>query len=389
MTDRPIKVLLVEDNPGDGRLIQEFLGEARDVAFDLVRADRLSAALTRLQRGGIDLVLLDLLLPDSEGLETFRQVQAHAPGVPIVILSGVQDDTLAMQAVREGAQDYLVKGIVKGHSLVRVIRYTIERHRARNGLPDRPAAGRAVGFIGAKGGVGTTTVALNVAAAMVKQGHSVIGAELGPGWGTFSAFLNLTPSTTLAAIRALPAERIDAQALAPLLYKDPDGLQMLFGPQQVEELEELDSAKAAAVVGGLVRLAEYTVLDLPASPSRTTAAIIPHCHHVVLVTTRDPLALASGRRMLELLKTWGAQPERVSAVLVTRTPLTAPVDTAELGAQLSCDVLVVVPSALDACAKAQKLGVPLVIAEPGLPASARLMQLAEWLVQRPATIKAR
>ncbi len=391
MTNKPIRVLLIEDNPADSRLIQEFLNGGQDVQFDLVRADRLSVGLKRLQLGGIDLVLLDLLLPDSQGLETFRQVRTHAPDVPVVIVSGVEDDALAMQAVREGAEDYLVKGNVKGHSLVRVIRYTIERHRARNGYADqagRRAVGRVVGFIGAKGGVGTTTVALNVAAAMVKHGHSVIGAELG-GWGTFAALLNRTPEATLAGLLALPPERIDAQALAPFLYKDPDGLQILFGPQQVEECQEVDPAKVGAVLETLAKMVDYTVVDLPSYPTRANAAIIPHCHHVVMVIARDPVSIASGRRTLALLKTWGAHARNVSAVLVTRTPMTAPVDAIEIGAQLNCDVLVVIPNAQEACVRAQKLGLPLVTAESGLPASARLLQLAEWLLAvRPEAIKA-
>lgn len=391
MTNELIRVLLIEDSLEDSRLIQEFLSDGTDVKFDLVRADRLSVGLTRLQRGGIDLVLLDLLLPDSQGLETFRRVRTHAPDVPVVILSGVEDDVLAMQAVREGAEDYLVKGNVRGRSLVRVIRYTIERHRARHGPPEhaaRRSAGRVVGFIGAKGGVGTTTVALNVATAMVKHGHSVVAAELN-AWGTFAAHLNRTPEATSAGLLALPPEGIDAKALEPLLSKDPDGLQILFGPQQIEECLELDPTQVGAVLEALTTMVDYTIVDLPAYPTPASAAVIPHCHHVIMVVTPDPVSIASGRRTLALLKAWGAHPRNVSAVLVTRTALNAPVNTTEIGAQLNCDVLVVIPNALEALLRAQKLGVPLVTAEPGLPASARLMQLGEWLLAHPAeTLKA-
>jgi Flp pilus assembly CpaE family ATPase len=392
MGDKKIRILLIEDNPGDGRLIQEFLADAQGVQFDLVRADRLSAGLTRLERGGIDVVLLDLTLPDSRGLDTFRQVRTHAPDVPVVILTVVEDDVLAMQAVREGAQDYLVKGNVRGHSLVRVLRYTFERDRARNGRTGqgfRTIPGRVVGFIGAKGGVGTTTAALNVAAAIVKQGNRALVAELSPCWSTLSFLVNHTPTGTLASLRTLPPERITAETLSPLLYKDPDGLQILFGPQRVEEFQELEPAQAEAILKGLATTADYVIADLPAYPSRANAAIIPHCDHVVLVIGRDPVSIESGRRTLELLAGWGAPPGSVIAALVNRTPLTSPVDTTEIGAQLSCDVLVVIPNALEACLRAQKQGVALVTADPGLPASARLTQLAEWLMaQRPLPAKA-
>jgi len=392
MGDSTIRVLLIEDNPGDGRLIEEFLADAHSVHFDLVRADRLSAGLTRLERGEIDIVLLDLILPDSRGLETFRQVRDRAAGVPVVILSGVEDDELAMRAVQEGAQDYLVKGSVKAHSLVRVLRYTFERHRAQDGRAGqgpRTIAGRVVGFIGAKGGVGTTTTAFNVAAAIVKQGSSAIHAELSLWWSTLSLLVNHTPAATLASLRTLSPERINAEALSPLLYKEPDGLRLLFGPQRTEEFQELEPPQAEAVVKGLATIADYVIVDMPAYPSSANAAIIPHCDHMVLVVGRDPISIESGRRTLGLLAAWGARPASAVAVLVNRTPLTTPVDTVEIGAQLKCDVLVVIPNALDACLRARKLGLSLVAADPGLPASARFMQLAEWLVaQRSLTVKA-
>ena len=125
-----VRVLLIEDNPGDARLIQEILTEVEVPAFDLERADRLSTGLERLAEGGVDVVLLDLLLPESQGLDTFRQVYAQSPHVPIVVLTVLGSEDLALQTVYEGAQDYLVKGQVDGDLLVRAIRYAIERKRA-------------------------------------------------------------------------------------------------------------------------------------------------------------------------------------------------------------------------------------------------------------------
>ena len=129
MSNKP-RVLLIEDNPGDARLIWEMLAEVKGSPVDLKYADRLSSGLERLAEGGIDVILLDLSLPDSEGLDTFAQVHARAPQVPIIVLTGLDDESLAVKAVREGAQDYLVKGQVDGRLLVRAIRYAIERHRA-------------------------------------------------------------------------------------------------------------------------------------------------------------------------------------------------------------------------------------------------------------------
>jgi len=133
MTGSPFRVLLVEDNPGDVLLIEETLAE-RPGMYELETAERLAVALERLRAGGIDLVLLDLTLPDSEGVGTFTSVHSHVPDVPIIVLTGQSDESLAVSTVRSGAQDYLLKGQVASDLLARTIRYAIERHQVQRQL---------------------------------------------------------------------------------------------------------------------------------------------------------------------------------------------------------------------------------------------------------------
>jgi predicted heme/steroid binding protein/CheY-like chemotaxis protein/uncharacterized membrane protein len=118
---------LIEDNPGDARLVKEMLSEVKNVFFDLEWTDDLAKSLKRLAAGGIEVVLLDLNLPDSQGFNTIVRIQSEAPQVPTVIMTGLDDETLAIRAVRQGAQDYLVKGEIKGWQLARAIRYAIAR----------------------------------------------------------------------------------------------------------------------------------------------------------------------------------------------------------------------------------------------------------------------
>lgn len=123
-----IRVLLVEDNPGDARLVQLALAERAD-AFQVEWAESLRAALERLGREEPDVVLLDLGLGETEGLGTLSAFLRAAPHVPIVVLTGLDDETTGMKAVVDGAQDYLIKGAIDGEVLARTIRYAIERHR--------------------------------------------------------------------------------------------------------------------------------------------------------------------------------------------------------------------------------------------------------------------
>lgn len=129
MTARRLKVLLVEDNAADARLIQESLAERSDEPFDLETVDTLQTGLERLSAGGIDAMLLDLGLPDSYGLETFARAKARALGVAIIILTGMNDDSLALKLVQGGAQDFVAKVDVSGNNLTRAILYAVEREK--------------------------------------------------------------------------------------------------------------------------------------------------------------------------------------------------------------------------------------------------------------------
>jgi two-component system, cell cycle sensor histidine kinase and response regulator CckA len=127
---RPLRILLVEDDEAHARLATLWLEEAGQGRFGIVRVERLSEAVAELAAGAVDAVLLDLSLPDSDGLETFRVARGQAPTTPVVVMTGNGDERLALQAVQEGAQDYLVKGDIDGRLVVRALRHAIERARA-------------------------------------------------------------------------------------------------------------------------------------------------------------------------------------------------------------------------------------------------------------------
>lgn len=127
--DERVTVLLVEDNQQHAHLVRAYVSKSNDTPFHVMHADSVAQALPYLRAGAVDIVLLDLGLPDSAGLETYRTVRAHAGRVPIVIMSGTDDEDLAVQAVREGAQDYLRKGDLSREDLLHALRFAIARHR--------------------------------------------------------------------------------------------------------------------------------------------------------------------------------------------------------------------------------------------------------------------
>ena len=126
-----IRVLLVEDNPGDARLVEEALNSVDSEQFQLTHVERLSEARKLLAQDPFDVILLDLVLPDKPRMGSLIEIHDQASRVPIVVLTGMDDETMEGWAFEEGAQDYLIKGSFDGEALVRCIRHAIKRHKTQ------------------------------------------------------------------------------------------------------------------------------------------------------------------------------------------------------------------------------------------------------------------
>jgi signal transduction histidine kinase len=135
-----LRILLVEDSASDAALLRESLAEAGPGRFEVTHVDSWTEAAARLQSGQFDVLLLDLSLPDTLGRDTFLRARVAAPSMPIVILTGMTDEAIALDAMRHGIQDYLVKGQTDGAQVARAIRYAIERNRAEEALKQTQAA---------------------------------------------------------------------------------------------------------------------------------------------------------------------------------------------------------------------------------------------------------
>ena len=137
MKNKPLQVLLVEDNAGDVRLLREMFSEERPDSFEITHFLRMSEAEIYLAKGEVDIVLLDMGLPDEHGLDTVRRSLAAAPDVPVIVITGLDDETLATEAMKVGAQDYLIKGQIENRALPRALRHAIERHQLDQRLRDQ------------------------------------------------------------------------------------------------------------------------------------------------------------------------------------------------------------------------------------------------------------
>jgi MinD-like ATPase involved in chromosome partitioning or flagellar assembly/CheY-like chemotaxis protein len=391
MSAQPLRVLLLEDDAGDARLFQASLGP-RQAGFAVVHVTRLAEALHRLAGGGFDAIVLDLSVPDSQGLETFRRIHQQAPAVPSLVLTGLDDEGLAIRAVQAGAQDYLIKGHGDSSRVGQAIRYAIGRQQSINQQLQRAQGstrGCLVGVVGAKGGAGTTTVVLNLAATLAARRHAVIAAELCPGHGTFAEQTGQKPGLNLAQLLVLEPHQISSAAVTKCLVSLPFGPRALYGPQKVSEFAPIDPERAQAMLKTLAGMAEFVVIDIPNGPWPANLAGLRLCDLVVLVTEPEPAAIAAGRLVLEWLRSEATTAAVLGAIVVNRAALASGVQVSAIRAELGTDILGVIPPAGEVCVAALRRGLPVVLSQPDHIAAVALTDIAgRVLAARPATMVA-
>jgi Flp pilus assembly CpaE family ATPase len=303
------KILLVEDNPADARLVQETLASQSIAKFKVVQVGCLGAALERLSEEHFDVVLLDMSLPDSRGLDTLARLRRQAASVPIVVLSGLADETVAMKAVREGAQDYLVKGNADGNVLARCIGFAIERHlgsSARSREEEQRIPCKMLGFLGSKGGVGATTIACSFAMALQSETkQTVLLADFDFECSVLGFLLGVQSEYSLMdALRN--ADRLDASLWKSLVCSKSPDLEIITAPAPVIPEEEIGAEQFQQVLGFLRANYQWLVADLGRGFNPHFRRVLGDLDQIYVVTTPELAALRQARLMVQSLR----QPER-------------------------------------------------------------------------------
>lgn len=379
------KILLVEDNPGDAGLFREMLSEASQLEFEIDVARDLTEAFAFMSQSAYDLIVLDLALPDSRGIETFGVVQERGLDIPILVLTGERDTALALRAVREGAQDYLIKGDISSTALARSVVYSIERYRQQKENVQRALsrrAGRIISFIGVKGGVGTTTVAHNVASLLAKQHHTVL-IELSPGPESLSLYTHAKPSRDLRGLVNLAALQITSSDVSESICRLPQGLQVLFCPQGVPMSSEISADHATAILNRACELAEFVILDLPRAPMASTQAAIRGSACIVLVANPEEVSVAAASNTAELLKSWGLSSALVGVAVVNKGHHATPLKPSDVSLPSGCKLVGVIPPLPAGYQSQRQSGVPVAFGKPDSSAALALLDLANRVSADP------
>jgi DNA-binding response OmpR family regulator len=367
------RVLVIDDDPAALRLTGYVFHRAD---YEVHVAADGAEGLSKVNEVKPDLVILDVMMPDMSGLEVCQRLRAQpaTARLPIIMLSAKGQVTDKVSGLSAGADDYVSKPVDPEELLARA-----------KALLQRAAYGQmpmawTIALVGAKGGVGVTTVAVNVAAVLTTQGHSVVLAELRDHRGTAAHSLKMTPSQDLGSLLAMDATQIDRKEVSRRVIRHGSGLRVLAAPQYAAG-HPLSGPHIEAILNALSPEAEYLILDMQAGAGEAVRLALERADQILLVTEPESFSVACARADLEAFKAWGLL-DRVSLVIVSRSRSTMLMKSTEVENQLEVPVVGAIPPAPEAFHEVTRVGAPIVIAKPETLAAEALIELAGWLAGR-------
>jgi pilus assembly protein CpaE len=366
MTDsRPALILLVVSNSEEAECLSTAL-ERWDGCRVLSIAD-MKTALARIAGGGVELVVASLSADSGPGMgewDAIGSLRRHSPQLPVIVLSAPGQ---AGEVIRYLGSDHSLHVTERSPDvdLAEVVRNTLARRRSSVRRTTGQDGAKIITFEGAKGGVGTTTLALNVAAELARHGPTIL-AEMRPGAGTLSSYFGLQRRIrTIADLAATPKEiaREDVQACLWPCERVP-GLTILFGPQSLQAREDIPAEHVDQILRILSASADYVVVDLPHCFSAMNRAVLGASDCFVLVLERDLWCLQAASLVLRAMEAEDLLPQVAGAAVVSRVPLAAPAELAEVASSLGIPIMGAIPPAPDLCLRAHRAHVPVVTLDP-------------------------
>ncbi len=374
------KILIVDDDLDSLKLIGLMLQRH---GYEVIAANSGTQALAKAANDHPSLIILDVMMPDMDGYEVCRRLRAEAETRPIPIImftaKTLVDDKVA--GFEAGADDYLTKPTHPAELASRV-----KSVLARTGTPQKKAEvqrGNTIGIIGAKGGVGTSTVALNIAAAFTSKSEKPIIADFRLGAGSLGLFLGFNQSYGMGNVLSKPAADIRASTIESELVSHPSGLRALLSSiRSKEALINFSHEGAAAVVKTLRTMGNPSVYDLGSGLNSITTRLQREMDQLVLVVEPNPVALLMARDMLQEMEPPGTTNGRIHIVVVNRVQSSVQTPWHEIEQSLGHELRSIIPAAHDQVFQAARAGTPIVTSQPAIPISTQIIKLTDELYTR-------
>lgn len=396
---RKPKVLLIDDDPGLIKMMAIILHKA---GYQVEAATSGIDGLSKVDEYKPDLVILDRMMPLMDGLEVVRRLRARpvTAQLPIIMLSALGSVDDKVEGFQAGVDDYVHKPVEPKELLARTRALFLRSNYSR------PPAAKTVSIFGSKGGVGATSVAINIAVTLAKQGNSVILAELRSEGGTLRHQLKLTTGQDLNQLKSMKPEQIKRPEIERRILSHSTGMNLLLAPQFCDGFR-LTAAHVETILDVLTSRAQYIFLDMPPALDDGLRRAFELSDQILLVTEPESLSTSCAYVQLSRLKEWDVF-GRTNLVVSTRTPSASWLNRVEIENRLGMGggearqasrwepralevdvrmrqgVAGVIPSAPELFHESVRTGVPITLIEPSAPAARALIDLADWLADNQA-----
>ncbi len=390
------RILVIDDDANLLRVMGVLLERANYAYFSATNGvEGLSAA----ERIKPDLILLDVALPFMKGTEVCRRLrdQPQTSRVPIIMLSSLERIEDKLAGFEAGADDYVTKPVNPKELLARINALLVRSQETT------PQPAHTIAVIGAKGGVGVTSLVVNMAAALLQRDYAVTVAELRSGHGELDLHCKLPSEPNLGKLLQLEPNAIGRPDVERYVQTHESGLRVLLAPPAAPE-GTIEAEHAETIISVLQRGCDFLLLDLPPVLTETCRKALEAANVILLVSEPEALSAACGRRMLRMFNEWELD-DRVSVVAVARVPSGTTMTRLELENELSTGrlerkhgreddtilsvvVVVVVPPEPEAFQESVRKGVPLVRMEPSARSSRAISELAGRLAAQLVSVQA-
>jgi DNA-binding response OmpR family regulator len=360
------RILIVDDDEEALNLVGMILKRR---GYEPIKVQSGQKALEFLSHSLPDLIILDVMMPEMDGKDVCRQIRADSrmTNIPIVMLTARSETANQIEGLLAGADDYLVKPVGSEELLT-----SVQAALARAANAPIMKTAQVISILGARGGVGATTLAVNLAVALASRMRTVLidlEAE-----GTAAIHLGLSPTCGLGDLLLYPADAIDMDSIENSLSLHSSGLNLLAAASL-----PMDVARAAMILGELRQVYDVCVLDLGTGLTPIVQAIAPHSHPLILALDADRVTLAQAEHMIKGIGEAGSVLPELKLVRINRlgTPDDAALEAIQLALGKRASVLGPAPDAMYQCLER---GEPLVLSQPAHPVAAQIHALAASLV---------
>ena len=375
------KILIVDDDLDTLKLVGLILQRH---GFQIAAASGGLQALSKAATERPDIILLDLMMPDLDGYEVTRRLRANAAlaHIPIIMFTAktLLDDKVA--GFEAGADDYLTKP-THPSELVAHVKALIARSQATQARTAPIALGRIVSFLSAKGGAGTSTAALNFAAAAAQTGQHVILADLHPGSGSIGLMLGMTARPSAGSLLAKPISDLDQRTVGDQLTAHPSGIRVLASAPEPSEVHLTNNAaQVETVAKTLAQMSQLLVLDLGTGLAEASRRIAALSDLLVVVSEPTRLSLLQSKALVARLMDLGLPAARIEVVLVNRSPSTLQISWQQAEQMLGAKISTIVTPAPELAYQSVEAGTPMVLLRADSLTADQLRKMTNQMLER-------